>query len=207
MAQACSKPGSQGAWGGTRVLWLHLAPSRGGRQTPPSSLTPHALAEGGKTRRRGPCERTALFPPAGRNSAPASAPRGRGEANPSTGQGPLRGSRGSPPPPRSLPSLPGSRASPRPPPHPNERCQLPDLAPLELPRLWGEVCRALFVSVPALPGPGFPPPLSPDTSKSCLNLRGPEPDSRSSGTWLGERPPLPPPRAAPAPPRLRQPHR
>lgn len=137
--------------------------------------------------------------PASRNSAPASAPRRRGEASPSATRGPLQGNRGPP----AVLSHPGCVRSVPTSPYPSrERCQLPDLAPLELPRLRGEVCRALFVSLRGLGGPPSPP----DTSRAWLRLSGPQPEPWSSGTWLGEWT-HPPPRASPASPLLRQPRR
>lgn len=88
--------------------------------------------------------------PGSRNSAPASAPQRRGEASPSATRGPLQGNRGPP----AVLSHPGCVRSVPASPYPSrERCQLPDLAPLELPRLGGEVCRALFVSLRGLGGP------------------------------------------------------
>lgn len=137
--------------------------------------------------------------PASRNSAPASAPQRRGEASPSATRGPLQGNRGPP----AVLSHPGCVRSVPTSPYPSrERCQLPDLAPLELPRLRGEVCRALFVSLRGLGGPPSPP----DTSRGWLRLSGPQPEPWSSGAWLGEWT-HPPPRAAPASPLLRQPRR
>lgn len=149
------------------------------------------VAEG--TRRRGPCAHAAAAPRQRRRQERPGDGRGEPKHRPGTPPGKQGSPRGPLTPRPERPRVPSPR---------HEHCQLPDLAPLELPRLWGEVCRVLFVSVPALRGLG-PSPLCPDTSGGWLR---PRPDPRCSGTWLGEQL-HPPPRAPPAPPRPRQPHR
>lgn len=190
-----------GGRGVTRVLGLPLAQSQSGRQPPPHPLRALALRLGGTRRRGDPASAPHASPGRQELGTGERAPRkGRGESSPSTSQGPLQGNRGPP----AVPSHPGwVQSVPASPPHPASIASRLTL------RLWS--CRdsgAKFAEPSLFRCPhceGWGPPLSPDTSRGWLSRSGPEPDPRSSGTWLGERP-CPPPRAPPAPPRLRQPH-
>lgn len=196
--------GVAGVWGGRGG---HPCPGAASGSEPEWATAPRALSEpsrsgwGGQGGGGDPASAPHASPGRQELGTGERAPRkGRGEASPSTSQGPLQGNGGPP----AVPSPPGwVQSIPASPPHPASIASCLTL------RLWS--CRdsgAKFAEPSLFRCPhceGWGPPLSPDTSRGWLSRSGPEPDPRSSGTWLGERP-CPPPRAPPAPPRLRQPH-